>query len=149
MTWDRSRQQRPRVLLGEPFDRQRRQARKHLLVGCLPDRKQQDNRFSQQPPSDEPQHLGRGSIQPLGIVDQTDQRPRGGVLGQQAQDRRAQDEPVRSRLRRQPERHPQRALLRLRQRVQAAQHRRAELVQRRERQLHLGFHAGDLHQATA
>jgi hypothetical protein len=31
----------------------------------------------------------------------------------------------------------------------AAQHRPAELVQRRERQLHLGFHADDLRQATA
>jgi hypothetical protein len=34
--------------------------------------------------------------------------------------------------------------LRLGQRVQEAQHRREELVQGHERQLHLGFHAVDL-----
>ena len=149
MTWDRGRQQRPRVLVGEPFDGQRRQARKYPLIGRLPDREQQANRFSQQPPSDEPEHLGRGFIQPLGVIDQADQRPRGGILGQQAQHRQAHHEPVRSRPRRQPERHLQRALLRLRQRGQAAQHRRAELVQRRERQLHLGLHAVDLNQPAA
>ena len=137
---------RPRVLVGQPVEGQRRQAGKQPLVGRLPDREQEQHRLSQQPPSDEPEHLGRGFVQPLGVIDQADQRPRGGILGQQAQHRQAHDEPVRSRLRRQPERHPQRPLLRLRQRGQAAQHRPAELVQRRERQLHLGFHTGDLNE---
>ena len=95
VTWDHGRQQRPRVLVGKPLDRQRRQAGKHLPAGRLPDGEQQDNRFSQQPPPDEPEHLGRGFIQPLGVIDQADQRPRGGILGQQAQHRQAQHEPVR------------------------------------------------------
>ena len=149
MTWDRGGQQPARVLVGEPFDRQRRQTRKHLFIGHLPDREHEQHRLSQQPPSDEPEHLARDFIQPLGVIDQADQRPRGGILGQQAQRGQAHHEPVRSRPRRQPERHTQRALLRPRQRGQAAQHRPAELMQRRERQLHLGLHAGNLNQAAA
>ena len=149
VTGDGGRQQGPRVLVGKPFDGQRGQARIELLVGCLPDGEQQANRFSQQPPPDESDHLGRGFIQPLGVIDQADQRPRDGKGSQQAQHRQAHNKPVRSRLRRQPERHLQRPLLRLRQRRQAAQHRPAELVQRRERQLHLRFHTVDLDQPAA
>lgn len=149
MTWDRGGQQRPRVLVGEPFDCQLRQTGKHPLAGRLPDREQEQHRLSQQPPSDEPEHLGRGVIQPLRVIDQAAQRRRGGILGQQAQHRQTHHEPVRSSPRRQPERHTQRTLLRLRQRGQATQHRPAELMQRRERQLHLGLHAGDLNQAAA
>jgi hypothetical protein len=61
-TRDRGREQRPRVLFGEPFDRQRRQVRNCLLVGRLPDREQEQHRLGQQPPSDEPEHLERGFI---------------------------------------------------------------------------------------
>jgi hypothetical protein len=119
------------------------------VIARLPDREQEQHGLSQQPPADEPEHLGRGVIQPLGVIDEADQRPLGGILGQQAQHRQTHHEPVRSSPCRQPERRPQRALLRLRQRGQAAQHRRAEQMQRRERQLHLGFHAVDLNQAAA
>ncbi len=125
MTWDGSCQQRARVLVGEPFDRQRRQTRKHPLAGHLPDREREQHRLGQQPPPDEPEHLARDFIQPLGVIDQADQRPHGGILGQQAQSGQAHHKPVRSRPRRQPERYTQRVLLRLRQRGQAAQHRRA------------------------
>ena len=148
MTWDRGGQQRPRVLVSDPFDRQRRQTRKHLLTGRLPDREQEQHRLRQQPPGDEPEHLARGVVQPLSVIDQADQRPRGGVLGQQAQSGQTHHEPVGGRPRRQPEGHPQRVLLRLRQRGQAVQHRHAELMQRRERQLHLRLDAGELNQAA-
>ena len=149
MTRDRGGQQRPCVLVGEPPDRQRRQTRKHPLIGRLADREQEQHRLRQQPPGDEPEHLTRRFIQPLSVIDQADQRPRRGILGQQTQHRQTHHEPVPSRSRRQPKRHTQRALLRLRQRGQAAQDRPAELMQRRERQLHLRLHASDLDQSAA
>ena len=121
VTRNRGRQQGLRVLVGKPLEGQCRQPGKQPLSDRLADGQQQANRLGLQPPSDKAEHLRRGLIQPLGIIDQADQRAHGGTLSQKAQDRQAQDEPVRSRPSRQPERHPQRALLRLRQRVQAAQ----------------------------
>jgi hypothetical protein len=149
VTGDSGRQQRPRVLAGEPLDGHGRQAGEHVLVGGLPDREQQANRFRQQPPSDKSQQLGGGLIQPLGVIDQADQGPGDGIGRQQAQHGQADEEPIGRGLRRQSERHLQRMLLRDRQVGQAAQHRLAELVQRRERQLHLRFHAFDLRHPAA
>ena len=90
-------EQRSGVLVGQPFDRQRRQVRERLLAGRLPDCHEKQHRLGQQPSADEAQHLRRGSVQPLRIIDQTEQRPSSGHLGQQAQHRQTHDELVRSR----------------------------------------------------
>ena len=137
------------VLVSQPFHGQRRQTSEHRFVGLLPDREQEHHRLGQQPSADEAQDLGGGFIQPLSVIDEADQGPLGRHLRQQAQHRKTDQEPVRSAPCGQPEGDLQRVPLGPRQRGQATEHRRAELVQRRERQLHLGFHAGDPNEATA
>ena len=89
----------------------------------------------------EPECLGRGLVKPLLVVDQADQGAFSGYLRQQVERRQANDEPVRRRPRDEPEGGPQRVLLRQRQSFGAAEHRRAQLMQARERQLSLRLHA--------
>jgi hypothetical protein len=80
VTRDRGRKQSLGVLVGKPADGQRRRAGKHPLAGWVADRQQQANRLGQQPPPDKTEHLRGGFIQPLGVIDQADQRSLGGVL---------------------------------------------------------------------
>ena len=49
--------QRPRVFLGEPLERQARQGGKQLLLAGLPDREQQQDRLSQEAPAYESKDL--------------------------------------------------------------------------------------------
>ena len=49
--------QRPRVFLGEPLERQARQGGKQLLLAGLPDRKQQQDRLSEEAPAYESKDL--------------------------------------------------------------------------------------------
>ena len=66
-----------------------------------------------------------------------------GRVGQQAQDRQGDEEAVRGGAVLQPERRPQRIALRAGQSVEPVEHRRAQLVQPGERELHLGLDARD------
>jgi len=88
-------------------------------------------------------------VKPLRVVHEDDERRRLGHLGKQAEDREGHEEALRRLATLQSERHPQSVLLRLRQRIELAQHRRAQLVQPGERQLHLGLHAGGARDAAA
>ena len=103
-------------------------------------REAQPDRVGPEPPGHEPQRLRGRVIQPLLVIDQADQRLFPGHLRQQAQHRQPDQEPVRRRPGGQAERDPQRVALRNRQMPGAAQHRRAQLMQAREGQLHLGLH---------
>ena len=78
------------------------------------------------------------------IVDEAQQRPRLGDVGQQGERGQADQEAVGRGAGREPERDPQRVALRRREPVEPIEQRHAELVQPGERQLHLGLHAGDL-----
>ena len=100
----------------------------------------QPHRLRPQPPPDQPQHLRRGPVQPLLIIDDAHQRPLPRHLRQQPQDRQPDHQPIRRRPGTKPERDPQRRPLPPRQTPQPAQHRRAQLMQPRERQLHLRLH---------
>ena len=102
------------------------------------------DRLGEQPARDEPEHLRGGLVEPLEVVDDAQQRLLLGDLRQQAERGQADEEAVGRRAGREAERDPQRVLLRLRERVEAVEQRRAELMQPGERQLHLGLDAGDL-----
>ena len=65
-----------------------------------------------------------------------------GHLGEQAEHGQPDQEPVRRRARGQAERDPQRVALRRREPVEVIQHRRAQLMQPREGQLHLRLDPG-------
>jgi hypothetical protein len=76
-------------------------------------------------------------IEPLFVIDQAHQRPSRSHLRQQAQHGQADQKPVRHRPRTHPEGSPQRITLRPRQTLCPIQHRRQQLMQPGERQLHL------------
>ena len=149
MAGDGGGEQRLRVVVGEAVEGQVRHAAEEPLVGRLPDREQKPDGLGQQASADELQHLGGGDVEPLGVVDQAHHRSPCGGLRQQTQHRQPDQEPIRDAPGRQPERDPQRVLLGFRQRGEVAEHRRAQLVQRRQRQLQLGLHAGELSDPTA
>ena len=82
-------------------------------------------------------------VEPLRVVDDADERLLLGRLGQQAEHRQPDEEAIRRR-RRRSGRTPclQRVALRARQSLQPVEHRRAELMQAGEGELHLGLDAG-------
>ena len=99
------------------------------------------DRLGQQPARHERQRLRRRAVQPLGVVDQADQRLLAPDLGQQPEQRQADQEAIRRRARAQAERGAQRVALRAGQGVEPVEHRRAQLLQRGERQPGLRLHA--------
>ena len=108
------------------------------------DRDHDRDRVGQQPPCDEPEQLVRRLVEPLGVVDDAEQRALLGDAAQEAEHRQSDEEPVGRLARRQAERDGERVPLRSRERVKAVEQRRAELMDPRERQLHLGLGARDL-----
>jgi hypothetical protein len=109
-------------------------ARRHALPDAV------RTRFCQQPPRHKRQRLRRGTIKPLGIIDNNEQRKLSSDFRQQAERCQSNQKPVRRAARAQAERDPKRVALRARQPLQTIEHRPAQLVKRRERQLHLRFH---------
>jgi len=92
---DDRRQQGPRVLLGEPSERQLRQAHQLALVAGLANGEHDRHRLRQQPAGDEAEHLARDAVEPLRVVDETEQRPLLGNLSQQAERGKGHQEAVR------------------------------------------------------
>ena len=119
-----------------------------VLAG-LADGEHERHRLRQQPARDELEHQGRGIVEPLEIVHDAQQRPRLGHAGDQPERGQRDEEAVGRLAGREPQRDPEGDLLRLGQRIQLVEHRRAQLVQSRVRQLHLGLDAGDLHDPEA
>jgi hypothetical protein len=100
------------------------------------------DRLGPEAPGHEAEHLCRRPIEPVGIVDQTEQRQVGGGLGQQAERRHADQEPVGWGAVAQAERGPQRVTLRGRQALEVIEQRDAQLLEACERQLHLRLDPG-------
>ena len=111
-----------------------------LLAG-LPCREHEPDRLGQQPASDERERQRRGPIQPLRVVDDAQQRTLLGHFGHQAEHGEADQEAIRRRPRGQAEDDPERVALRTRQPLEPIEQRRAQLMQAREGQLHLGLDA--------
>jgi hypothetical protein len=101
----------------------------------------QAHRVAGQPPGRKPERLRRGAVQPLLVIHHADQRTLPGRLGQQAQHGQAHQKPVRRWTGAEAERGPQRLTLRNRERSRMIEHRRTQLMQPREGQLHLRLHA--------
>ena len=107
------------------------------------------HRLRQQPSRDESEDLIRSLVQPLRVIDETEQRLLLGHGGQQAEHGEGDEEPVRSTSGRPAQRDAQRIPLRLRKGIETSKHRRAQLMHAGERQLHLGLDARDLRDAKA
>ena len=83
----------------------------------------------------EPKHLRRSTIQPLRIINDTDQWLLLGRLGHEAEDRQSDQEPVRGRPTTEPERDAKRIALGLGETLHERKDRRAQLLNRRIRKL--------------
>ena len=137
-------EQGARILLGQPAQQQLGQAVEVVPGVRLADGDHHRHRFRQQPSRDEAEDQSRGVVQPLGVLHETEQRPLLGRGGQQAEHGESDQEPVRDVTGCEAQGDVQRVLLRLRQRVELVEQRRAELMDPGERQLHLRLHARDL-----
>ena len=109
--------------------------------GRRADREDQRDRLGQQTAPDEPEHLRRRLIEPLGVIHHAQHRPFPGRPGQQAERGHRDQEPVRAAARVHPERGAEPAPLRFRQRAEPAEQRPTQLMQAREGQFHLRFDA--------
>ncbi len=133
-------QQRTRVRIGEPLDAQLRQPASSTASLGLAHREDDRDPLGQQAAGDEREHLGGGAVEPLGVVDEADERLRLGRRGEQLERPRARRGSGSARHlgggRRRPAA-PAPAAGQRRQRAGAVEQRRAQLVEAGERQLHL------------
>ena len=111
----------------------------------LADGEQQDCRIRLDPPRDELEHLGGRPVQPVGVVDHEEQRRLGCSFCDQPQRRKADQEQVGSVALGNPERRLERAPLRVRKEIQAAEEREQQLVEPCEGELRLGEGTGRGH----
>ena len=86
---------------------------------------------------DESKHLRRGAVEPLRVIDDTEQLLLLGDFRKQAERGQGDEEPIGGRAGRQAERGAQCVALRCRETTEPGEHRGAQLMQSRERQLHL------------
>ena len=94
---DDGREKGARVLGREASERELGQPHELALAGRLAHGEHQRHRLCKQPSRDEFEDLPRGDVEPLGIVDEAQQGPLRGDLGQQAERGKGHQEAVRSR----------------------------------------------------
>jgi hypothetical protein len=125
----------------EPADDELGQPVQMPRGGGLTHAQQQRHGLGSQTTRHEGEHLCRRRIEPLRVVDDADQRTLLGGVREQAQHGQADEEPIRRRAGTQAEGGAQCLALRDRQVLEPHQERRAELLQPREGEPHLGFDA--------
>jgi hypothetical protein len=128
-------EQFPRVVVIEARDDEARQAGE--VVVRLAHREHECDPLAPEPPADERERLGRGVIEPLGVVDDAEQRPFARDLGEQPEHREPDEEWARHGTGTQPERDLERLALRHGEEVEVVDHLAAELMEARVGQLHL------------
>ena len=134
-------QQLARVAVGQALDHQLRQAGQTSWRRRR-DGEDQGDRLGQQAPRDEAERLHRHLVEPLRVIDDTEQRLVVGGGGHQAQHRQPDQEAVRGRPDSAAESDVQRLALWFGQLVEVVHQRRAQLLQPGECELHVGLHAG-------
>ena len=134
-------QQCVRITVLQPADEKFREPLEMRLAGRLAHGEDQPDRLGPQTARHERERLRRRPVEPLRIVHDADQRPVLRRVGQQAQGRQADEEPIRGVAVTQPERRAQRVALRAGKALEAIHERRAELMQPGERELHLRLDA--------
>ena len=141
-------QQRRCVTLIQPAHDELGKSREILCRAGLAHREDQADRLRQQAARDERQDLGRGPILPVRVIHHADERAVLRHLRQQAQHRQSNEKAVWRVAGTEPERRGQRIALRGGKAIETIEHRPAELMQTRERELHLGLHSCRTYDAT-
>ena len=133
-------QEDPRVSSSQGSDVELGQPAERLVA--LPGREQQADPLRQQPPSDERERPSRRAIEPLGVVDHTEDGLIRGSFGQQTQDREPDEERVRRVSGIETERDGKGLALRIGQARAQIEDRQGELLERGVGQLRLSLDAG-------
>ena len=128
-------QKRARVPVPEPKNLQLREPAK--LPGGRARRKEKSDWLREEPPRDEGERLGRHLVQPLRVVDDAEERTLLCRPRKQRQDRQPDEESIRRRPCGPAERDLECAALWRRELLHGFEQRRTQLVQGRERELHL------------
>ena len=134
-------QQRARIAVTEPVDPPLREPGEEVVAETRSRRTHDCDALGEQPSGDETQDLRRGTIKPLRVVDDADQRLPLRDLGEQRQRREPHQEPFGRRTRTLAKYRRERLPLRDRQPRKMIQHGCAELMQATVSQLHLRLHA--------
>ena len=130
---DDDRQQGASIVLFQPCEQQLGQAHQLTLAARFAHPEDDPDRLRQKASGYESQHLARGPVEPLGVVHEAHERPLGGNFGQQTKRPKPNQEGIGCISEREAERHPQRVPLGPRKYWKLADHRRAQLMQPRER----------------
>jgi hypothetical protein len=138
-------QQRSGVGVSQAVDRQLRQLRQLGDLVRLAHGDHHSDPLGHQAACEEADRLQGDLIEPLGVVDQDQQRLTLARLGEQVECPEPDQEPIRRWAAGQAERGTQGVTLRCRDIVQAIQERRAQLLQTGVGEFHLGLDTGDLH----
>lgn len=133
----------PGIFVAEAVEDQFRQPRQLSISAWLADRKQHQHGLGEDSPRHKAEHLSGYRVKPLCVINDAQQRTLQRDFGQQIEGGQGYEEAIRSLTRGQPERHAQRVLLRLREAPNVREQGRAELMQSRKWQLHLGLRARD------
>ena len=128
--------------VSQPSNDHRRLPGQFVVIVISPQREDQPDPVCQLATCHERECLGRDGIQPLRVIDHAHQRLLLRHVGQQAQHRQSDQEPVRRLPGAHPENRGQRITLRDRQSIEVVQHRRAQLMQAGEGQFQFGVDTG-------
>ena len=133
-------EERPGIAMTKRFDVDLGQAPQRLAH--LPRAEHDGDPLGREAASREPEDLCRRAIEPLGVIDHAEEAALSRRLGEESENREGDEEPVRSRPQTQSEGDVERVALRARQTLTKSQDRRAELLNRGKRELHLALDPG-------
>jgi len=134
-------QQRSRVAFTEARYVQRRQPDEQVIAKAGPNRESEHHAFSQQTASDELEDLPRRLVEPMGIVDDADQRPLFRDVGEERQGREPDEKTIRHAPSGQAKDGRERVALRRWKPLEAMEQWRAKLLEAAVGELYLGFDA--------
>jgi hypothetical protein len=135
-------QQHAGIAVAQPPGRQLGEPSQDLIADTGAGGEHERDLLGEEPAGHEPQDLGGGLVEPLGVLDHTDQRLGLGDLGHQRQGGQPDQEPVGRRAGGAAEHGGQGVALGGGQPVQVLQHGPTELVEAGVGQLHLRLHPG-------
>ena len=124
------------------------QTREVRDIGGITQGENDHDRLRRKPACDEAEDLGRCPVEPLPVIDQADQWLGFGNVGEEREDGKPDEEPIRDRAKPQSKRRGQCLALWTRQTFELIEERRAELVEPGEGQFHLRLHPGRAHDST-
>ena len=135
--------QRPGVRPGKAADRQVREARERRLVERFTNSEDHGDAIGEDAARDECDRLRRDAVQPMGVVDDTYERPVVRSPRKEVEDRQTDEESVRGVPGNQPERRSQSGALWLWKPLEIVEERHAQLVETAVRNLHLRLDSRD------